>query len=84
MRSGLGCHRCNIQLGAMLKNFYSNARTKRTQEELNLILAAHDRYATHRGGIRAQLASARRSIAIGIDFSGGQLQAARLDGADFP
>jgi uncharacterized protein YjbI with pentapeptide repeats len=27
--------------------------------------------------------SARRSIAIGIDFSGSQLQAAKLDGADF-
>jgi uncharacterized protein YjbI with pentapeptide repeats len=62
----------------MLKNFYSETRTRRSQEELNLILAAHERYATHRGGIRARLAHANLD---GLNLANRNLEEADLAGA---
>jgi len=62
----------------MLKDFYSDTRAKRTQEELNLVLAAHERYANHRGGIRARLAHANLD---GLNLSNRNLAEADLAGA---
>jgi uncharacterized protein YjbI with pentapeptide repeats len=73
----------------MLKSFHGEKRAMRTQEELNLILAAHERYATHRGGIRAQLAHANldglnlanRNLAE-ADFAGASLVGATMCGSN--
>jgi len=62
----------------MLKSFYGEERVARTQEELNVILAAHERYAAHRGGIRAQLAHANLD---GLNLANRNLAEADLAGA---
>jgi len=62
----------------MLQSFYGGGRVARTQEELNSVLAAHERYATHRGGIRAQLAHANLD---GLNLANRNLVEADLAGA---
>jgi uncharacterized protein YjbI with pentapeptide repeats len=69
----------------MLKNLHGEKRNSRTQEELNAILAAHERYATARGGARAQLAhAALDGLNLGTrnlceaDFAGASLVGANL------
>ena len=73
----------------MLKNLYGEKRTARTQQELNAILLSHERYATYRGGSRAQLAHARLDGLIlanrnltEADFSGASLVRANLYGSN--
>jgi uncharacterized protein YjbI with pentapeptide repeats len=73
----------------MLKNLYGETRFARTQEELNAILASHERYVTYRGGMRAQLAHAEldglnlanRNLTE-ADFSGASLVGATLFGSN--
>ena len=43
----------------MLKDLYGKKRAALTQAELNAIMHEHERYATGRGGLRAQLAHAK-------------------------
>ncbi len=73
----------------MLKNLYGEPRAPRTQQELNVILLAHERYVSFRGGSRAQLAHAEldglvlanRNLAE-ADFSGASLVGASLYGSN--
>lgn len=73
----------------MLKNLYGEKRVARTQQELNAILAAHERYAAYQGGVRAQLAHANlddlnlanRNLCE-ADFSGASLVRATLCGSN--
>lgn len=73
----------------MLKNLYGEKRNKRSQAELDQIALLHERYATARGGTRAQLAHAEldglslagRNLAE-ADFSGTSLVGADLAGAN--
>ena len=62
----------------MLKNLYGETRAKRSQQQLDAILAAHERYATSRGGARAQLAHAELD---GLKLAGRNLQEADFSGA---
>jgi uncharacterized protein YjbI with pentapeptide repeats len=74
---------------AMLRNLYGETRIPRSQGELNIILAAHERYASHRGGIRAQLVHANlnglnlanRNLPE-ADFAGASLAGARMCGSN--
>lgn len=59
----------------MLKNLYGEKRTKRSQDQLNAILASHERYVASRGGARAQLAH--------TDLNGLLLNGRKLAEADF-
>jgi uncharacterized protein YjbI with pentapeptide repeats len=73
----------------VLKNLYGDERVTRTQEELDIILAAHQRYAAHQGGKRAILVHinlnglnlANRDLQE-ADFSGASLAGASLYGAN--
>jgi uncharacterized protein YjbI with pentapeptide repeats len=73
----------------MLKNLYGEKRTPRTQDELNAILSAHEKYAKFLGGARAQLAHAQldgltlanRNLPE-ADFSGASLVGANLYGSN--
>jgi len=73
----------------MLKNLYGEKRVARTQQELNVILAAHERYAAYQGGSRAHLAHcildglnlANRNLSE-ADFSGASLVGANLCGSN--
>ena len=73
----------------VLKNLYGDKRVARTQQELDVILAAHQRYAAHQGGLRAQLTHtnlnglnlANRDLQE-ADFSGASLVGASLYGAN--
>ncbi|HUB84760.1 MAG TPA: pentapeptide repeat-containing protein [Rhizomicrobium sp.] len=72
----------------MLKNLYGESRTARTQAELDAAVLLHERFATQRGGRRAQLGKsdlsglrlANRNLAE-ADFSGASLVGASLFGA---
>lgn len=74
----------------MLKNLYEEKRTPLTQQELNGVLLAHERYLTYKdGGLRAQLAHAtlnglnlaNRNLSE-ADFSGASLVGANLCGSN--
>ncbi len=73
----------------MLKNLYGERRAARTQQELNAILSAHERYVTYQGGMRAQLAHANldglnlanRNLTE-VDLSGASLVGATLCGSN--
>ncbi|HWA88819.1 MAG TPA: pentapeptide repeat-containing protein [Rhizomicrobium sp.] len=62
----------------MLKNLYGETRTRRSQQQLDAVLTAHERYATSRGGARAQLAHAELD---GMSLAGRNLQEADFSGA---
>ncbi len=72
----------------MLENLYGQSRTARSQEELNAIVDLHERFATRRGGRRAQLGKsdlsglrmANRNLAE-ADFAGASFAGASLFGA---
>lgn len=72
----------------MLKNLYGESHTARTQMELDAVVALHERFATQRGGRRAQLGKtdltglrlANRNLAE-ADFAGASLESASLFGA---
>ena len=74
----------------MLKNLYGEKRTARSQQELNVILEAHERFANGRGGARAKLNSAdlsglnlvKRKLTE-ADFGGAALVGATMIGSDF-
>src|ERR1700749_4332888 len=72
-----------------MKNLYGEKRTARTQHELNAILLSHERFASYRGGARAQLAHANLDGLIlanrtltEVDFSGASLVRASLYGSN--
>jgi len=62
----------------MLKNLYGEKRVARTQQELNAILAAHERYVSYQGGVRAQLKHAELD---GLNLANRVLSEAELSGA---
>lgn len=73
----------------MLKNLYGEKRVARTQNELNTIMLAHERYVAYRGGARAQLAHAEIDGLVlanrnlkEADFSGASLVGASLHGSN--
>jgi uncharacterized protein YjbI with pentapeptide repeats len=72
----------------MLKNPYEYKRVARTQQELNAIMQAHERYVAGEGGLRAQLAHANLDGLVlanrnlqEADFAGASLVGASLYGS---
>lgn len=74
----------------MLKNLYEEQRTALTQQELNAVLAAHERYLQRlTGGVRAKLSHAKldglnlanRDLTE-ADFSGASLVGANVGGSN--
>jgi uncharacterized protein YjbI with pentapeptide repeats len=73
----------------MLTNLYGQSRTSRSQAELNAIIDLHERFATQRGGRRAQLGQTDlNSLLLAncnlaeADFSGASLVGASLAGSN--
>ena len=62
----------------MLKNAYGEDLIPRTQQELNTVLAAHERYVAYQGGKRAQLSHAKLD---GLNLANRTLKEADLSGA---
>ena len=74
----------------MLKNLYEEQRTALTQQELNAVLAAHERYLLRlSGGVRAKLSHAKldglnlanRDLTE-ADFAGASLVGAKVSGSN--
>jgi uncharacterized protein YjbI with pentapeptide repeats len=72
-----------------LNNLYDNNRTPLEQPELNLVLAAHERFVSSRGGKRAQLTHKKldglnlaNRVLTDADFSGSSLVGATLYGSN--
>ena len=62
----------------MLKDPYGKKSAQLTQEELNDKLRSHERYVSHQGGMRAQLAHARLD---GLNLANRNLEEVDLTGA---
>ena len=73
----------------MQTDLYEEKRKPFTQQQLNAVLTAHERYLTYQGGLRAQLAHAQldglnlanRNLTE-ADFSGASLVGASLSGSN--